>query len=126
MGAAIGSFPGASLLQVPRTRFVPVKTTDDLLLLRSDVFRLADEFRVELAGEDAAAPYVALDKEFFGLIDDFEERMPDGPPSLREAQRFVVNGDVHFGSGVVVRGEVEIDAPAGGMKVADGEALNGG
>ncbi len=47
MGAAIGSFPGASLLQVPRTRFVPVKTTDDLLLLRSDAYRLGDEFRVE-------------------------------------------------------------------------------
>ena len=38
MGAAIGSFPGAALLEVPRSRFVPVKTTDDLLLLRSDVF----------------------------------------------------------------------------------------
>ena len=49
MGAAIGSFPGARLLQVPRTRFVPVKTTDDLLLLRSDAYRLGDEFRVEPA-----------------------------------------------------------------------------
>ncbi len=33
MGAAIGSFSGAALLCVPRTRFVPVKTTDDLLVL---------------------------------------------------------------------------------------------
>ena len=39
MGAAIESFPGAQLLQVPRTRFVPVKTTDDLCVLRSDVYR---------------------------------------------------------------------------------------
>jgi UTP--glucose-1-phosphate uridylyltransferase len=123
MGAAIGSFPGASLLQVPRTRFVPVKTTDDLLLLRSDVFRLGDEFRVEPATEDGAQPYIALDKEFFGMIDDFEERMPAGPPSLREAERLVVNGDVRFGADVVVRGEVELDAPDDGLQIDDGTVL---
>ncbi|MGH2860105.1 MAG: UTP--glucose-1-phosphate uridylyltransferase [Solirubrobacteraceae bacterium] len=123
MGAAIGSFPGAGLLQVPRTRFVPVKTTDDLLLLRSDVFRLVDEFRVEPATADGAQPLVALDKEFFGMIDDFEARIPAGPPSLREAQKLVVKGDVRFGAGVVVRGEVEIDAPADGMRVEDDAVL---
>jgi UTP--glucose-1-phosphate uridylyltransferase len=123
MGAAIGSFPGASLLQVPRTRFVPVKTTDDLLLLRSDVFRLADEFRVQPASEEGAQPYVALDKEYFGLIDDFDARIPV-PPSLREAERFVVNGDVHFGTGVVIRGDVEIGAPAGGLRIADDTVID--
>jgi UTP--glucose-1-phosphate uridylyltransferase len=126
MGAAIGSFPGASLLQVPRTRFVPVKTTDDLLLLRSDVFRLGDEFRVEPAVEGRQAqPFVALDKAYFGLIDGFEERLPAGPPSLREAERFVVDGDVRFGAGVVVRGDVRIDAPAEGLRIEDGTVLSG-
>ena len=130
MGAAIGSFPGASLLQVPRTRFVPVKTTDDLLLLRSDAYRLGDGFRVELRTDPAhpngQQPYVALDKAYFGMIDDFEARMPSGPPSLREAERFVVNGDVSFGAGVVVRGEVEIDAPPEGLRIGDGTELSGG
>ncbi len=41
MGAAIGAFEGAELLLVPRTRFAPVKTTDDLLVLRSDVYTLS-------------------------------------------------------------------------------------
>ena len=49
MGAAIGSFPGARLLCVPRTRFVPVKTTDDLLLLRSDAYTLDDRFQLSSA-----------------------------------------------------------------------------
>jgi UTP--glucose-1-phosphate uridylyltransferase len=126
MGAAIANFPGASLLEVPRTRFVPVKTTDDLLLLRSDVFRLGDGHRVEPAGgANGAPPFVALDKQYFGMIDDFEQRIAAGPPSLREARRFVVNGDVAFGAGVVVRGEVEVNAPPDGMLIEDGTVLSG-
>jgi UTP--glucose-1-phosphate uridylyltransferase len=126
MGAAIGSFPGARLLQVPRSRFVPVKTTDDLLLLRSDAYRLGDEFRVEPAPETGGRqPFIALDKQYFGLIDGFDQRLADGPPSLREAERLVVKGDVSFGAGVVVRGDVELEAPDGGMRIADGTVLGG-
>jgi UTP--glucose-1-phosphate uridylyltransferase len=125
MGAAIGSFPGAQLLQVPRTRFVPVKTTDDLLVLRSDAYRLGDEFRVEPATDDGHLPLVALDKDYFGMIDDFDARMADGPPSLRAAERLIVNGDVSFGAGVVVRGDVEIDAPPEGLRIDDGSVLSG-
>jgi hypothetical protein len=36
MGAATGVFEGAQALRVPRRRFAPVKTTDDLLAVRSD------------------------------------------------------------------------------------------
>src|SRR5664279_4617495 len=110
MGAAIESFPGASLLLVPRTRFAPVKTTDDLLVLRSDVYEVSDDLAVEpAAGRADNLPYVELDKRFYRLIDDFERRFPDGPPSLREAERLVVHGDVTFGANVRVRGAVELD-----------------
>ena len=111
MGAAIGSFPGAGLLLVPRTRFVPVKTTDDLLVLRSDVYSLSDELFVEPRPERGdGLPYVELDPRFYKLLDDFEARFPEGPPSLLEAERFVVHGDVTFGPGVVVRGAAEVTA----------------
>ena len=110
MGAAIGSFPGAQLLCVPRTRFVPVKTTDDLLVLRSDVYmvnrRTARSSRCPSA--PGKLPFVELDKRYYKLLDQFEARFPAGPPSLREAQRLVVHGDVTFGADVVVRGEVEL------------------
>jgi UTP--glucose-1-phosphate uridylyltransferase len=110
MGAAIGSFPGAALLQVPRTRFAPVKTTDDLLVLRSDVYEISDDLEVEPAsGRTDGLPYVELDKRFYKLIDEFERRFPDGPPSLLEAERLVVHGDVTFGADVRVRGAVSID-----------------
>jgi UTP--glucose-1-phosphate uridylyltransferase len=110
MGAAIGSFPGAALLQVPRTRFAPVKTTDDLLVLRSDVYEISQDLEVEPAtGLSNGLPYVDLDKRYYKLIDDFERRFPDGPPSLREAERLVVHGDVTFGGDVQVRGAVSLD-----------------
>ena len=124
MGAAIASFPGARLLEVPRTRFIPVKTNDDLMLLRSDAYTLGDEFRVEPAhGLNGRMPLVSLDKDVYGMIDDFEARMPKGVPSLRDAERLVVNGDVTFGANVIVKGTVELDAPAEGLKIPDGAVL---
>ncbi|HET6865724.1 MAG TPA: UTP--glucose-1-phosphate uridylyltransferase [Solirubrobacteraceae bacterium] len=112
MGAAIGSFKGAQMLRVPRTRFAPVKTTDDLLVLRSDVYTLSMDDMVVAPVPDRAEnlPYVELDPDFYKLLDDFEQRFPDGPPSLREAERLIVHGDVTFGGGVRVRGAVEIEA----------------
>jgi len=113
MGAAIGAVKGAELLRVPRTRFAPVKTTDDLLVLRSDVYTLSKEDMVVAAVPERAdnLPYVELDSKFYKLLDDFEERFPDGAPSLREAERLVVHGDVTFGANVRVRGAVELKAP---------------
>jgi UTP--glucose-1-phosphate uridylyltransferase len=124
MGAAIGSFPGATLLCVPRTRFVPVKTTNDLLVLRSDAYRLTDEMLVEPDTTSGTLPFVDLDKRFYGVIDEFESRFPDGPPSLREAERLVVRGDFSFGAGVVVRGAVELEAEEP-RRIEDGTLLEG-
>ena len=124
MGAAIGAFAGARAVLVPRTRFAPVKTTDDLLVLRSDVYRLADDARVVRTREDE--PFVALDPDHFATIAGFDARFPAGPPSLAACERFVVRGDVTFGAGVVVRGSVEVNAPAGAsLRVGDGTTLAG-
>jgi UTP--glucose-1-phosphate uridylyltransferase len=125
MGAAIGSFEGARLLCVPRSRFVPVKTTDDLLVMRSDVYRVTEEMLVEPVPERAGdLPYVELDSTYYKLLDEFEARFPQGPPSLREAQRLVVHGDVTFGAGVVVRGSVELETEEP-LQIEDGKVLAG-
>ncbi len=126
MGAAIGSFKGAQMLRVPRTRFAPVKTTDDLLVLRSDVYTLSeDDMAVAPVPERAEdLPYVELDPDFYKLLDDFEQRFPDGPPSLREAERLVVHGDVTFCGDVRVRGAVELEAPEP-MQIDAGATLEG-
>jgi UTP--glucose-1-phosphate uridylyltransferase len=125
MGAAVQSFPGAQLLCVPRTRFVPVKTTNDLLVLRSDVYELGEGMVVEPVPERAGKlPFVDLDKRFYGVIDEFEARFPSGSPSLRAAERLVVRGDVSFGAGVVVRGSVELEAEQP-LRIDEGAVLGG-
>jgi UTP--glucose-1-phosphate uridylyltransferase len=123
MGAAIESFPDSRLLEVPRRRFVPVKGTDDLTVLRSDVYTLTPEMEVQPVPERAdSLPFVELDKRFYRLLDNFEARFPAGVPSLRDASRFVVHGDVTFGTGVVVRGsaELSVDAPT---QIDDGAVI---
>jgi len=48
MGAAIECFDGSQALEVPRSRFAPVKTTGDLLALRSDAYEIDAGGRVRL------------------------------------------------------------------------------
>jgi UTP--glucose-1-phosphate uridylyltransferase len=123
MGAAIDVFEGAGALLVPRTRFAPVKTTDDLLVLRSDAYELADDWTVRLAdARDGEPPLVDLDSEHFKLLRDFEARVGSRPPSLVACERLTVEGDVSFGSDVVVRGTVTVRGP---RRVEDGAVLQG-
>jgi UTP--glucose-1-phosphate uridylyltransferase len=127
MGAAISVFEGARAMRVPRERFAPVKTTNDLLALRSDAYELTEDFHVVLSSRRGGkSPYVDLDSEHYKLVDDFEARFPSGPPSLVECERFVVEGDVLFGAGVVARGEVVVRAEGGGqLRIEDGTVLEG-
>ena len=109
MGAAVGVFEGARTLVVPRRRFAPVKTTSDLLVLRSDAYVLTDDCRVEPSPDlSDGLPLVELDSDHFKLLRDFDARFPSGPPSLVAARRLAVEGDVRFGADVVVRGEAAV------------------
>jgi UTP--glucose-1-phosphate uridylyltransferase len=123
MGAAIGVFDGAEPVHVPRRRFSPVKTTEDLLALRSDAYVLADDARVELAAErDGMPPVVDLDDEHFKLLRDFDAHFPAGAPSLVGCERLAVEGDVTFGREVVVRGTVTVSGP---RRIEDAAVLEG-
>jgi UTP--glucose-1-phosphate uridylyltransferase len=123
MGAAIGVFDGARALRVPRARFVPVKTTNDLLSLRSDAYVIGEGRAVNLAPERGGVPpFVDLDADHYKLVRDFDARFPAGAPSLVACDALHVAGDVRFGRDVVVRGEVSLEGPA---QVPDGAVLEG-
>jgi UTP--glucose-1-phosphate uridylyltransferase len=123
MGAAIDVFEGAAALHVPRSRFVPVKTTNELLALRSDAYEVADDWAVRLVpAREGRPPLVELDSKYFKLLPDFEARFAAEPPSLARCDRLSVQGDVSFGSDVVVRGSVTVDGP---RRIEDGAVLEG-
>ena len=123
MGSAISLFEGSGAIRVPRSRFSPVKNTDDLLNVRSDAFVIADDMRVALQPERIDPPVVTLDHHF-KLIDEFESRFPAGPPSLIACESLTVNGDVIFGEGVVVRGEAVVTADVPAI-IPDGTVVEG-
>jgi UTP--glucose-1-phosphate uridylyltransferase len=125
MGAAIGVFEGAQALRVPRTRFAPVKTTNQLLAVRSDAYVLTEAYHVVLNPErDLGSLVVTLDSDYYKLVDDFDARFPHGPPSLIHCAGLDVKGDFKFGKDVVCKGEVRlVNASDEQARIEDGTVL---
>jgi UTP--glucose-1-phosphate uridylyltransferase len=123
MGAAIEVFESSALIEVGRDRFIPVKTTNDLLVLRSDLYDLGDGFVLDQTVEEI--PYVELDDQYYKIVAEFEKRFPEGIPSLRKATSLKVDGDWTFGRGIQVIGEVEL-RDAGAQRVAPDSVLSSG
>ena len=111
MGAAIEVFDGATAIVVGRDRFLPVKATSDLFLIRSDAYAL-DE-RGALVQQVGAAPSISLDSGSYKLIHDFEARFPEGVPSLKEATSLDVQGDWTFGADVEIVGDAVLGTEGG-------------
>lgn len=109
MGAAISLFDGAGAVTVPRERFLPVKTCNDLLVLRSDRFILQPDKRLLLNPDNETdATRVQLDPAHYRKIDQFDERFSKGTPSLLACEGLTVRGDVYFEKNVTVKGNVFI------------------
>jgi UTP--glucose-1-phosphate uridylyltransferase len=110
MGAAIEVFPDSRTIEVGRDRFVPVKTTNDLLVLRSDAYDLGPDFVLDRVS--ATIPFIDLD-EHYKVVEDFDKRFPTGVPSLRNAESLVVSGDWTFGKDVRVHGSAVLEGDRG-------------
>jgi UTP--glucose-1-phosphate uridylyltransferase len=123
MGAAIEVFQGATAIGVGRDRFLPVKTTGDLLLLRSDAYELGVDGQLTKIADPT--PVVDLDARYYKLIGDFDQRFPAGAPSLKAAQFLGVNGDWTFEAGVEVVGEVTLEDHGASQIIAAGSTLTG-
>merc|ERR1712226_997822 len=76
MGAAISCFDGAIALQIPRTRFAPVKKCDDLIALRSDAYVLTEDFRIGLAPERKGVPTLVKLDDRYKFVDAMDTNIP--------------------------------------------------
>lgn len=104
MGAALQCFPGARAVCVPRSRFFPVKTCSDLLLLRSDAVEIDAAGAMKLASEcEGVAPVVLLDGKLYKLVESLDAL---GVPSLKHVSKLVVSKPHAFAPGEPLSGEV--------------------
>jgi len=107
MGSAISCFEGAIAIQIPRSRFAPVKKCDDLIALRSDAYVVTEDFRIELAPErNGIPPTVKLD-DLYKFVDAMDTLIPNGVPSLVGCTSMKIEGSLEFAAGVVVKGDVK-------------------
>ncbi|CAP35745.2 Protein CBG18265 [Caenorhabditis briggsae] len=111
-GAAIKSFRGAVGVNVPRSRFLPVKKTSDLLLLMSNLYDI-DNGSLTLSHQRSfpTTPLVKLGSSF-DKVKDYLGRF-NGIPDLLELDHLTVSGDVWFGKDVSLKGTVIIIANHG-------------
>jgi UTP--glucose-1-phosphate uridylyltransferase len=108
-GSAVSIFEKSSAIRVPRTRFSPVKNTNDLLAVRSDLHTLSADFQINSVFQgDRGAPVIDLDSQYYKLIDEFEARFSQGPPSLKYCTGLKIRGDVKFGKNVSLQGNISI------------------
>jgi UDP-N-acetylglucosamine pyrophosphorylase len=116
MGAAIRCFEDACAVEVPRTRFAPVKTTADLLTLRSDAYQITEEGSVVLAPECGnVPPKVELDDNY-RLVDQLETAFPEAVPSMKACRSLKVTGQVRVAPGTVFEGDVRIQNNSGRLR----------
>lgn len=110
MGAAIELFAPATALAVPRSRFAPVKTTEDLLAVRSDAYAITPDFRVALdEARQGRPPQIKLDPRHYRWVQDFDRAFANGVPSLRGCERLEVVGPCLFSSAVICEGVVKFE-----------------
>ncbi|RWR92910.1 UTP--glucose-1-phosphate uridylyltransferase [Cinnamomum micranthum f. kanehirae] len=122
-GAAIRFFDHAIGVNVPRSRFLPVKATSDLLLVQSDLYTLVDGFVIRnKARTNPENPSIELGPEF-KKVGNFLSRFKS-IPSIIELDSLKVSGDVWFGAGIKLKGKVTITAkPGEKLEIPDGVVL---
>lgn len=114
MGHAISLFPSARAVEVERHRFLPVKNTNDLLVLWSDLYLLSDEFTLvpNPARSHDEGVVVDLDKRYYGLFHQLKARFPRQVPSLVNCRQFIVRGNIYFDGQLLLEGDVAIRHPS--------------
>ncbi|OMO84852.1 Ribosomal protein S2 [Corchorus olitorius] len=110
-------------ITIPQSRFLPLNSTSDLLLLQSDLYTSTQGV---LKQDDARAiptnPVIHLGPEF-EKISDFRSRFKT-IPSIIGLNSLEVIGDVWFGADITLKGKVRIAVDPGVvLKIPDGIVL---
>jgi len=122
-GAAIQFFENAKGINVPRSRFLPVKSTSDLFVVQSNLYELQNgTLSMNKKRSYPSVPLVNLG-EHFKTVSNYNARLKSIPDIL-ELDQLTVSGDVTFGTNVVLKGTVIIVANVGNrIDIPEGSVL---
>lgn len=125
-GAAIPFFKNFIGVSVPRIRFLPVKSSSDLFLVQSELYKIKHGSLIlnpERPIPSSTIPIVKLGREF-QKAKDYRERFARGIPHIVELEHLTVAGDVNFGSDITLKGTVILVANEGSrIDLPDGSVL---
>jgi len=122
-GAAIQFFENARGINVPRSRFLPVKSSYDLFVVQSNLYDLQNGYLIMNPKRPyPTVPLVNLG-ENFKKVSDYMSRIKSIPDIL-ELDQLTVSGDVFIGAKVTLKGTVIIVANHGNrIDIPDGAIL---
>ncbi|XP_011300568.1 UTP--glucose-1-phosphate uridylyltransferase isoform X1 [Fopius arisanus] len=113
VGAAMKSFERSIGIHVSRSRFLPVKKTSDLMLVKSNLYVLRNgSLLMSPQRMFPGTPLIKLGDNHFAKVEEFLRRFST-IPDLCELDHLTVSGDVTFGRDVSLRGTVIIIANHG-------------
>ena len=122
IGSALDCFEGAVGLCVSRDRFMPVKKTEDLLLVQSNLFNLEGGRLVR--NEERKIPHLPEIK-FGNPLDKVEEfqKCFSTIPDLLELESLEVSGKVCFKGATSLKGKVKLNGIGKAIHVEEGAQL---
>lgn len=103
IGGAIRNFERSLAVHVDRHRFLPVKKTQDLMAIMSNLYTMDENFILRLVKDRPIkmAPTIKLSSEF-DYISEFQKRIPN-MPNIKDLIRLTIKGDVSFGKDVTLK-----------------------
>eukprot|EP01084_Bolivina_argentea_P146555 256581_1 len=110
IGSAFSFFDKASAMVIPRTRFAPVKTCNDMMAVRSDCYIVTPDHRLVLTeNRNGMPPVIVLAEKYYNFFNLMEQLTPNGTPSLKNCDRLEINGPIAFDKNAVLIGNVVIE-----------------
>jgi UTP--glucose-1-phosphate uridylyltransferase len=122
IGSGLECFDRAVGLTVSRDRFLPVKKTDDLLLVRSNLFSLNNGKLIRNSQRKSVALPVIELGDFLQNIENFQSSFPVIPDIL-DLEELKINGAVRFEGAASLRGKVHLQGLKEGLILPAGVVI---
>ena len=122
VGSAFNSIPGAVGMNVPRSRFLSVKKTSDLLLVQSSLYKLErGTLKRNLAAKITSLPKVHF-RSPFDELKEYQKRIPVSP-DITSLETLELEGQVSFKGEVTLKGNVRLISKNKSIKIPKGAVL---